>query len=70
MKDREDAAKLEADKKAKEILVSCMQRYSNEEKKEEHTKDELEEYFIKCMKGGPVGSYDDFSRDNWNSGYF
>ncbi len=30
LKDREDEAKLEADKKAKEILVSSMQRYSND----------------------------------------
>ena len=30
LKDREDTAKLEADKKAKEILVSSMQRYSND----------------------------------------
>ena len=30
LKDREDQAKLEADKKAREILVSSMQRYSND----------------------------------------
>ena len=30
LKDREDEAKLEADKKAKDILVSSMQRYSND----------------------------------------
>ena len=30
LKDREDTAKLEADKKAKEIIVSSMQRYSND----------------------------------------
>ena len=30
LKDREDEAKLEADRKAKEILVSSMQRYSND----------------------------------------
>ena len=30
LKDREDEAKLEADKKAKDLLVSCMQRYSND----------------------------------------
>ena len=30
LKDREDEAKLEADKKAREILVSSMQRYSND----------------------------------------
>ena len=30
LKERDDEAKLEADRKAKEILVSCMQRYSND----------------------------------------
>ncbi len=30
LKDREDEAKLEADKKAKELIVSSMQRYSND----------------------------------------
>ncbi len=30
LKDREDQAKLEADRKAKEVLVSSMQRYSND----------------------------------------
>ena len=30
LKDREDEAKLEADRKAKELLVSSMQRYSND----------------------------------------
>jgi len=30
LKEREDEAKLEADRKAKEVLVSCMQRYAND----------------------------------------
>ena len=36
LKDREDQAKLEADKKAREILVSSMQRYSNDVTNEQY----------------------------------